>query len=454
MGIHRKKMKPVYKQTGGITDILKGAAPQFARQAATGYLGGIPRGESSGWGDSNTGGDDWGVVPLPGTVDNWGFGGARSAPGTKDYYNDYYKNLPGTKAHADYESNLASGTSPIIDTSGSPEDTIKNAIGAAADPINTPGYYTGPTVAGFDDATLRSFDDRLRAADETDALTRERLAEYQALKDPNHPENIRRQKQAAAQAGSTFGAAGTFGSARHSLASNIASLDQQAKNREDALRGIKGAQADLTLGADLRSQVGREREAHLQNVINEDIKRWNFTQLSPQQQIDRIVQLATQLKALETGRVGADPGTGSGSKGWKDILTDGLVNAGIDAGSSLIEKALGSIFNEGGYVYRQEGGIIPGQDPMMQEDPMMADQGITGMGQDPMAPPAPPMMDQGITGMGQEPMMDEPMMPEMGISGMIEEEKSTLDSIEDQLTGIPGISIKRKTVKSSSKKGV
>ena len=91
---------------------------------------------------------------------------------------------------------------------------------------------------------------------------------------------------------------------------------------------------------------------------------------------------------------------------------------------------------------------------MMEGDPIMQ--------QDTMAPPAPaPSPMGGIADpMMEEPMggiMDAPMEPGMdmgmegGITGMMEPE-STIDSLEESLSGLPGITIKRKKVKVKGKK--
>ena len=365
--------------------------------------------------------------------------------------------LPGVGAHEDLNRQIGEGGgAPVVDATKSPDEVYKDILGIEADPTSQPDYYGGATVAEFDPAQIEGFRQRELAAHEQNRLAQEQLARAEGRLDPNSAYSQRLQRQAAQQASGAFGGAGSFGGLKSQGAvghgTQAALLDSQRQAEAD----ISNLSERLTQGAETLGKVGSERRKYVQDVINEDIKRWNFAQLAPQQQRDRVLALASQLKAMELGSV-IDPRSGTSVPAWKNILASAVSSQIGDAAGGVLDKILGGLGfgNQGGAVYRQMGGPAMG-DPMMEGDPMMQ--------QDPMAPPAPapspmggiadPMMEEpmgGIMDAPMEPGMDMGMDMEGGITGMMEPE-STIDSLEESLSGLPGITIKRKKVKVKGKK--
>ena len=360
--------------------------------------------------------------------------------------------LPGVDAHKALRERTDTGNA-FVDTSGDHNDVLKRLIDYSADPRNTPDYYTGNTVAGFGGDSTLAHEGYRGAADKYDALTGNLLDEYTGQLDPNSQINQDLGRSAAtAVQGQQFGT-GARGGFRSDLAQQSASQDAIRDNRQNALDNISNLRSDLTGGSDILSKLGSQLDQKDQDIINEDIKRFNYAQLSPQQQLDRILSLVTAKKGLEEGNVGVDYGqAGSGSKG---IFGDLASSLGSSLGSSLIS----SLFNGGGMVgYKQEGGPI---DPMMNDpmaapgapvDPMMGNQPPVdpmAPGMDPMAPAPAPEMGMGM----EDPMMSDPMMAEMTM-----EPQSEIDKVESAVesliasTGAP-LTITRKTIIGKKKKG-
>ena len=342
--------------------------------------------------------------------------------------------LPGVASHENLNDSIP-GSGPIITASMTPEEITQAYITWASDPANIPDYYGGATVAEFDPAQIAAFDQKEELAKEQDRLNLERLGTYESWLDPESEAQMQAQQRAAQTAGSTFYGAGTPGSARSQIAASAAALDAQQGLQSQALSGIEGVQDDLTAGADILSGVGAERRQYVQDVINEDIKRWNFAQLAPQQQWDKLLGLANQLKGMELGTL-VDSG-GDSVPAWKSILASVAGPVLGDAGSGILDAVLG-LFNKGGPVYKQSGGILGG-DPMMGQQP-------------PMQPTPTPPAPKGIMGNAMPPAMGETMQMTM----VSEEPISEIDKAEGILKGLEassGGSIKviRKTKKKGGK---
>ena len=336
-------------------------------------------------------------------------------------------NLPGVDAHEGLNEAIASGAGPVITEGMTPEEITNAYIEWASNPANIPDYYGGATVAEFDPLELKSFAEKEALAAKQNELNQQQLDYYQGILSGDSPHLQRAADKAAGSAATAFFGAGTPGSARGQYASELAAQEAQFRAQEGALQGIGGVQNKLALGADLLADVGGQRREYVQDVVNEDIKRWNFAQLAPQQQWDKLLGLAQQLKAMELGHTAGSEG--SSVAPWKDILATGAAAAGID--SNILDSVL-NLLNEGGPVYKQMGGPIPGQDPMAPppggEAPMPSGPGIMGaMGQ----PPAEPPMEKPGGIMGGE-MMDMQM-----IAGP---ETSELDKAEGILQGLAAAS--------------
>ena len=369
--------------------------------------------------------------------------------------------LPGEAAQQAFEQRIGTGT-PFTPTTGNYEEDLKSILNWSADPRNIPQYYTDQTVASFDPVQQQAQQGLIGAAGQQDALTQQLIGDYQSQLDPTSALNRQIASEASRAAGETFYGAGTPGSARGQIASNLAANEAVRRSREGALSNLGAQRGQLRGGADILGEVGGARQQLAQDVINEDIKRFNYAQLSPQQQQDRIISILTGLEGIKQGHFQAP--TQDRSRGiFSGLATD----FARQAGSNIFGDILGGIFgNEGGKVgYYQLGGEV---DPMMDqgmpmEDPMMT----PGIPQDPMmddpmmagGAPMDPMMGGGIMGgptpiETQEPMMDDPMM-DMGFEL---EPMSEIDKVEDAVemlvatTGAP-LTVTRKTVKAKAKKG-
>ena len=219
--------------------------------------------------------------------------------------------------------------------------------------------------------------------------------------------------------------------------------------------------SELTQSGELERGVGQERRQYIQEKINEDIKKWNFTQLAPEQQRQRLIEYATALKAIQEGNV--QSGGGGGGGGFNDILNTALtaVSALQGNGFNPVEFFQGLFRAEGGPVYKAGGGMIyrqlgGGIGEMGMEEPG----GIGGTPmQDPMmSPPVePPMMPEPAPMSPTEGIAGADMGPEMGALEMeYEEPKSELDMVEEQLRQVAAasggnIKITRKVKKGGSK---
>ena len=323
---------------------------------------------------------------------------------------------------------------PNIDTT-SLDTAYKDVIDWSADPQNIPQYYTAPTVAQFDPLQTTAHQGLIDAAGQYDTITQDLVSEYTDQLDPNSTINQQLANQAAQSSANAFYGAGTPGSARGQYAGALAAQDAVRANRENALQQLGAQRGSLTGAADITAGVGGQRYGLSQKVIDEDIKRFNYGQLSPQQFADRILGLSAQQEALKQGNVGVD----AGSPGFGGIF-GGLLSSALGGGLG----GSGGIGNILGGLGLNEGGEVPGMDPMMGPG-MASGMGPDPMMQDPMMSPEPPMVP------GMDPMMGgDPMMTDVTqITAIAPEETSEIDKIEGILQGLalenPNIKVKRKT---------
>ena len=353
--------------------------------------------------------------------------------------------LPGVDAHRQLRARQDTGT-PFVPTTGEYEKDIDSFIKYAGDPRNVPDYYSGSTVAQPGADTNLSREGLRGAADQYDALTGDLLGDYQAQLDPNSAIN-QQLGQAASVAGNLAGYnSGVLGGLRSQQATQGAARQAIQQNRQNALDKISGLRGDLRGGSDILGEVGRELDSEQQDIINEDIKRFNYAQLSPQQQIDRVLSLLTAKEGLKQGRFQAPTQDRSGG-----IFSNLAGDFARKAGGSILDSVFGGFgFNQGGEIP----GEAPVGDPMMGPgegvDPMMD----ANMPQDPMAAGGDPMMSDP---MSQDPMMGDPLAADPMTNDMMAEPQSEIDQVAsavEQLiasTGAP-LTITRKTVKAKAVK--
>ena len=437
---------PIYRVAGGLSEAVgEGFSQAIANSTPTATSRSRwtppPGAGDSPWENESWPGKDQAteVAPLP-------------TPGTPTI-----PNLPGVDAHENLNESIA-GAGPTISADMTPEEINEAYINWAADPSNIPDYYGGATVAEFDPLQLEAFAKKEATAGQLDELNKQQLDYYQGILAGNSPHLQRAADRAAGSTANTFFGAGTPGSSRGQYAANLAAQEAQFGLQQDAISGISGVQDRLTQGADLLGSIGQERRDYVQNVINEDIKRWNFAQLAPQQQWDRLLGLANQLKGMELGTL-VDSG-GNNIPAWKQILASAAGGGGAD--SSIVDNILNFLNNEGGYIgtaaeYRQAGGIMG--DPMMEE-PMMQDPMMDQLGGpeiDPMlqeATQAGPMMEpQGIMKPDSMAPTGDVGITEMDVSMVSEEPMSEIDKAEGILQGLAAASGGALTIKRKTKGG-
>lgn len=365
---------------------------------------------------------------------------------------------PGADAQTVLNKQILEGdVGPTINVDD-PTQTIKDVAKIEADPKSQPDFYGGSTVAALDPATLQSFKAREDAERRRQGILQDREATYRKYLTPEYQQQA---AQRGAQAATTaaFGAGGR-GSGSTQYLATLGAEEAARKAEAAGLEGLSQVATDLGQSGELLSGIGEERRNYIQQQIDEDIKRWNFAQLAPGQLREKLVQLATTLKALETGNVAAD--AGGGGNVVRDLLNDTFTSIASSVGSKSANDFL-SIFNNlagGGPVYKAGGGMINylqagGMGGIADAEPMAPTPGLPtspgpGMGQEPMMSPSPMEPPAGIAGaeMGGEHMG--------GLDMEYEEPKSELDIVEDQLRSIAAasggnIKITRKVKKGGSK---
>ena len=252
------------------------------------------------------------------------------------------RELPGRVAQSNVDQQLQNTGaqfefSPDIDTQ----------LGTYTDWLTTPGnvpqYYSGETVAGLGPSLSTAHDRYRDVAGQTDTLTNQLVADYQSQLDPNSALNRQIADSAAQSAAGAYFGAGTPGSARGQYASALAAQDAVRAARERGLRGLGDQRGALTAGADILRGVGLEERGVAQDVIDEDIKRFNYAQLVP---------ATIQEQLLGASALASDANTNiNTTAGFEDLLP----------GSSR-RLGFGDLYNQGGEVMDQ-GGIL-GDQPM------------------------------------------------------------------------------------------
>ena len=313
--------------------------------------------------------------------------------------------LPGAGVQTEVDSYLYDPNAEPFAYDPNFDQQAANYADWAAQPGNLPQYYTGDTVAAPGEVTQDAWARYTDVAGETDSITNQLVADYQAQLDPDSELNRQYAQNAANRAGSTYYGSGTPGSARGQYASQIAAQDVYRDRRDKALSGLGAQRSELDAGADILSRVGKEQRDIGQDYINEDIKRWNYYNTLPQQVQEQLLGVSAAQTGLAEGQNFTAP------------------NLGIDIEGSFSD------------LYQNEGGML-GQEPMPPQGP-------PGMA----PPPPPPMPPAGIMG---DPMMDAPMPM------MQEEPMSEIDKIEMLLQGLVAasdgdVTIKRKSKKKGSK---
>ena len=348
-----------------------------------------------------------------------------------EFFSGSWNPPPGADATTQGAGGVIAPGLPQIDVTQGLDKIYEDALAYSADPTNIPQYYTGPTVAQFDPLQTEAQEGLRYAAGRTDSLTDQLLGDYQQQLDPGSALNQQLAQQAAQEATSSYFGAGTPGSQRNQYAANLAAQDAQRASRDKALQNIGSLRGSLTAGSDILGRVGGERQDLSQAITDEDIKRFNYAQLSPQEQLNRLLGIASQQEALKQGNVGFDAGGSSGVGGiFGNILGSALSGGG---GGGGILNSIGSA------LFGQDGGMVPGEvapmDPMM--DPMMP----------PAAPPGAPLADPMVDSAGPMPsaapemMPPEPMGAEMMQVDMLAGPKvSEIDKAEGILQGLAAAS--------------
>ena len=274
--------------------------------------------------------------------------------------------LPGQQAQSAIESQLYNSGNSQFGFSSDIDEQTQNYADWLTNPANVPQYYTGSTVAGTGPTLDLAHQRYSDVAGQTDTLTNQLVADYQAQLDPNSALNQQTAQNAADRAGSTYFGAGTPGSSRGLYASNLAAQDAYRDQRSSALQGLGAQRPHLTAGADLLRGVGIDQRDIAQDVIDEDIKRFNYAQLTPATIQEQLLSAAALSEGADVSatnpwnKVLASPSS-SGSLTFDDLFKNeggevkGIMsNPGmsssvsvteVDAGDplSLIEEAIKGI---------------------------------------------------------------------------------------------------------------
>ena len=336
----------------------------------------------------------------------------------KPVYRQTGGQLPGQQVQTEVDNELYDPNAAPLDYDPNYDKQLANYADWAAQPGNLPQYYTGNTVAAPGPALEDSWAGYTDAAGKRDTVTDQLVEDYQSQLDPDSELNRQYAENAAARAASAYYGAGTPGSARGQYASQVAAQDIYRDRRDKALAGLGEQRDEFEKGADLIARVGKEQRGIAQDVIDEDIKRYNYYQTLPQQAQDQLLAVSAAQTGVAEGQQYTSPEAG--------------INVTEHYDSDLYE-------NEGGLIYRQMGGPVPGMP--LQGPPGMPPQ----MAPPPPMPPAPPAGIMGGPEMGVVPM-----------GMMMEEPRSEIDKVEMMLQDLVAasdgdITIKRKSKKKGSK---
>ena len=274
--------------------------------------------------------------------------------------------LPGQQAQQAVESQLYNSGDNQFAFSSDIDEQTQNYADWLTNPANVPQYYTGSTVAGTGPTLDLAHQRYSDVAGQTDTITNQLAADYQSQLDPNSALNQQYAQNAANRAGSTFYGAGTPGSARGQYASQVAAQDVYRDRRDNALRGLGEQRGHLSAGADLLRGVGIDQRDIAQDVIDEDIKRFNYAQLTPATIQEQLLSTAALSEGADVSatnpwnKVLASPSS-SGSLTFDDLfkneggevhgimsnpnMTSSVSVAEVDMGDplSLIEEAIKGI---------------------------------------------------------------------------------------------------------------
>ena len=233
----------------------------------------------------------------------------------KAYYKQTGGVLPGQGVQTVTDDYLYGPDATAFDYDPNFDQQLANAADWYAQPGNLPQYYTGATVAAPGPVTEDAWARYTDVAGEADSITNQLVADYQAQLDPNSALNKQYAQNAANRAGSAYFGAGTPGSARGQYASQVAAQDIYRDRRDKALQGLGAQRQELDFGADILSRVGKEQRDIGQDVIDEDIKRWNYYQTLP-------AQVQEQLLGISAAQTGLAEGQNYTAPNLSSILTD------------------------------------------------------------------------------------------------------------------------------------
>ena len=288
--------------------------------------------------------------------------------------------LAGEVAQQQIEDKIAStGGTSLINTNADFVDVAKEASGYYADTANIPQYYTDSTVAGVNPTLQSGYDTGILASGLHGLTTADLVSQRYDMMDPNGAYAQNLSDQAIAGVNRGWGNTGTLGSARNQLASADAANQAILGNTNTQLDAIAGLRDSYFTPSDRLRNIGEDKRKTEQQIIDEDIKRYNYAQLIPQTQLEKTLGAAQLGAAAQEGNVFAQSGGGSG-----------------DA----------SAFNEGGTVYANEGMMVDQMEQTAMDAPMPEGNGIMNG----MAPEMPMPME---APMGAPMEMEEEMIPEL-----------------------------------------
>ncbi len=239
---------------------------------------------------------------------------------------------------------------PIVDLQTPHLETIYNEAEYLYDE-GAPEFYPFDTVASLNPALVTGISQGTAAGALQDKYAKEQADYYRGILSGNSPALQQAAQTAAGATAGSFGAAGTLGSSRNALASNVASQQAIHGLQQNAAKGLNDAVSNASTGAGTTIKAGALKQTHDQSVIDADREAYEYDANLPW----------THLNQYQSTVTNPNPG-GYGTGGTKTANPSlfNTVTGAIAAGSSFFKNRGGRVgYNNGGMVGYNDGGELP-----------------------------------------------------------------------------------------------
>ena len=224
---------------------------------------------------------------------------------------------------------------PIADLQA---DYLPGIYGAANDLYNqgSPGFYPGSTVAALDPVRAQGLNLGVDAAlGSQTSLANNQTGLLNNILSGNDPYTNQLAQQAAAGVASSFGQAGSLGSARNYQQGNLAASNAILGRQLDASQQVAQAQQNAYAPSQTLQDIGTVTQQQNQNIINADKQRYDYQATQPWDHLERYQNVITNPNAAaynEGSTTTKDPSI-------LDIATGiGTVVAGLGNQGGLLTK--------------------------------------------------------------------------------------------------------------------